>query len=96
MHDDPGDYSLRSPYFVPYDQVKKGPPVVPGNFLQEIQEIRSLPETKPARKTLHWYQWFVYTIVLITCIAVLYGLWETYAFIDRLRDAMHLYETFIG
>jgi hypothetical protein len=45
-------------------------------------------ELTSMKRGLHPYQWVVYTVVLITCVAVLYSLVEGYLFIGRLQDAL--------
>lgn len=39
-------------------------------------------------KGLHWYQWIVYTIVVITCVAVLIALFDAYRAISAIQDAL--------
>jgi hypothetical protein len=40
------------------------------------------------RKSLHWYQWIVYTFVLVTCVAILIALYDAYTFVNHLHDTL--------
>ena len=47
-------------------------------------EVPVVPYRHQARK-LHPMQWFTYIIVIITCLAILYSLLNTYIFLNDLQ-----------
>jgi hypothetical protein len=50
-------------------------------------------EVRETKKSLHWYQWVVYTVVLVTCLAVLVGMLETYLMVQAIQDAAERFAT---
>ena len=68
-------------------QVPRGSNWAPANPLPtyDVDEVFGPEELK---LRLHWYQWVVYSVVLITCVAVLYSLVEVYLFLSRLQEAL--------
>jgi hypothetical protein len=46
------------------------------------------PRPIKVKRTLHWYQWVTYTIVIFTCLMVLMALYDAYNFINHLQHAL--------
>ena len=58
-------------------------PVDPG-------QMWTLPPAPPDPKPrLHWFQWIVYTAVLVFCVVGVFALLEVWIFVDNLSEALH-------
>jgi hypothetical protein len=72
-------------------------PVVFDSLTAEQKRIMDeFAANHPPRRQLHWYQWVVYTVVLLTCIAVLYGMLETWLMVQAIQDAAERFANGLG
>jgi hypothetical protein len=59
---------------------------------QEIDSIEPL-QVEHVRRGLHWFQWLTYIIVILTCVAVLITIVNTYVFIGHIQNAVQQLES---
>lgn len=64
---------------------------------EELVPLQSLPEYDfEVKPRLHWFQWFTYVIVVITCLAVVYSLGEVHYVIAKVGQAVQNFNNELG
>jgi hypothetical protein len=78
-------------YYPPIDRRSYTPDPSLGNVFDGGQS--RLPMTREVpKKTLHWYQWVTYTVVLITCVLLWFVAYDAYSFIHHVQDALQQFK----